>query len=133
VAFVYSGGWGMINTDLKILKSPEDEKKSLTARLNEMALERIAEQARIAEERNLKKEDPAEAVLKAYVALDKEMLKVVDEHIERVRKSSERNKELFKKMAMKKEIEKRERMRKEGFNEAAEKAEAQRKFLRMKG
>ncbi|MCL1941190.1 MAG: hypothetical protein FWG09_04535 [Synergistaceae bacterium] len=122
----------MIDTDLKILKSSE-AKKSLTAKLNEMALERIAEQARLAEERNLKRDDPAEAVLKAYVALDKEMLKVVDEHIERVRKSSERNKELFKKMAMKKEIEKREQKRKEQFDEAADRAEAQRKFLRMKG
>ena len=123
----------MINaTELKTLKSSE-ERKSLMAELNQMAMERIAEQARLAAENNTKQEDPVEAVIKAFAAMDKAMFKVVDEHIERVRKSSERNKEHYKKLAMKKEIEKRALMRKEKFDEAAEKAEALRQFLRMKG
>ena len=123
----------MINTtEFKPIKSLE-EKISLTAKLNLMAMERIAEQAKIAAEKGLKKDDPAEAIIKAYVSMDKAMMKVVDEHIERVRKSSERNKEIYKKLAMKKEIEKRARMRKEFFDEAAEKAEALRRFLRMNG
>ena len=116
--------------ELNLLKS-SDEKKSLTAKLNQMMMKRIAEQEKLAAEVNIKKVDPAEAVLKAYITLDKEMMKVMDEHIERVRKSSERNKELFKKLALKKEIEKRMKIRKELFDEAAEKAEEQRKFLRM--
>ena len=121
----------MINVaELNTLKSSQ-ENISLTAKLNQMAMERIAEKAKRAEEKE--REDPAKAVLKAYLALDKEMMKVMDEHIERVRKSSERNKELFRKLSIKKEIENRARMRKEDFDEAAEKAEAQRKLLRMKG
>ena len=123
----------MINaTELKTLKSSE-ERKSLIAELNQMAMERIAEQAKLAAENNTKQEDPVEAVIKAFAAMDKAMFKVVDEHIERVRKSSERNKEHYKKLAMKKEIEKRAQIRKEKFDEAAEKAEALRQFLRMKG
>ena len=123
----------MINTpEFQLLKSPE-AKKSFTTQLNQMVMERVAEQAKMASEKNAKREDPAEAVIKAYAAMDKAMMKVVDEHIERVRKSSEKNKELYKKLAMKKEIEKRAQMRKEYFDEASEKAEAQRRFLRMKG
>jgi hypothetical protein len=123
----------MMNTaELKLLKSSE-EKISLTAKLNKMAMERIAEKAKQAAEECTEKEDPAKAVLKAYLALDKEMMRVMDEHIERVRRSSERNKELFKKLSIKKEIEKRALMRKEYFDEAALKAEAQRKLLQMRG
>ena len=123
----------MINkTEIDALKISES-KISLAAKLNQAVLERIAEQERIAAEKDNKNEDPAAAVLKAYISMDKEMMKVVDEHIERVRRSSERNKELFRKLALKKEMEKRARIRKEYFDEAAEKAELQRKFLRMRG
>jgi hypothetical protein len=111
------------------LQKLSESKISLTAKLNQAVMERIAEQEHLAAEN----EDPAKAVLKAYIAMDKEMMKVVDEHIERVRRSSERNKELYRKLALKKEIEKRARMRKEGFDEAAEEAEMMRKFLRMRG
>lgn len=122
----------MINvTEFNTIKAA-DEKKSLTEKLNQMAMESIAKKVKQAAEEK-EKEDPAKAVLKAYLALDKEMMKVMDEHIERVRKSSERNKELFRKLSLKKEFEKLARMRKEYFDEAAEKAEAQRKLLRMKG
>jgi hypothetical protein len=121
----------MNKTGLNLLKLPE-EKISLTARLQQLVIKRIAEQEKLAAEKNADREDPAEAVIKAYIVLDKEMMKVVDEHIERTRKSSERNKELHKKLALKKEIEKRVRMRKELFDEAAEKAEEQRKFLLLK-
>jgi len=117
---------------LDLQKLP-DERISLAARIDETALLSIAEQSKLAAEENTDKEDPAKAVLKAYISMDKEMMKVMDEHIERVRRSSERNKELFRKLALKKEIEKRARMRKEYFDEAAEKAEEQRKFLRMRG
>ena len=108
------------------MKSSE-EKASLTARLNQMALERVAEKIKQSSGEK-EKEDPAKAVLKAYLALDKEMMKVMDEHIERVRKSSERNKELYRKLSLKKEFEKLARMRKEHFDEAAEKVEEQRKL-----
>ena len=101
--------------------------------LNQTALLQVAEQGKLATTESIDKEDPAEAVLKAYISMDKEMMKVIDEHIERIRRSSERNKELFRKLAIKKEIEKRTRMRKEYFDEAAEKAEEQRKILRMRG
>ena len=111
---------------LKSLKLSE-ENISLTAKLHQMAMKRIAEQE---DAKSIKREDPAVAVLKAYITLDKAMMKVVDEHIERVRKSSERNKELFKKLILKKEIEKRAQKRKELFDEAAEKAEEQRQLLR---
>jgi len=117
---------------LRIEKFPE-EKNSLTAKLNQMTVECIAEQAKIAESSLKKEEDPAEAIVKAYIAMDKSMMKVMDEHIERVRRSSERNKELCRKLAMKKEIEKRALMRKEYFDQAAEKVEEQRKFLQMRG
>lgn len=119
------------NTEFKTI-NPED-KRSLTDKLNQMALERIAVEAKLEAEKKAEKNDPAVAVLKAYIDMDKTMMKVVDEHIERVRKSSERNKELYKKLALKKDIEKRDRKRKEHFDEAAENAEALRKFLKMKG
>ena len=121
----------MINrAELNLLKSTE-EKISLTARLNQMAMESIEEKERLAAEES-KREDPARAVLKAYVEMDKAMMRVMDEHIERVRRSSERNKEIFRKTSIKKEIEKRAQMRKEYFDEAAEKAEIQRRLLRLK-
>lgn len=68
-------------------------------------------------------EDPVRAIIKAYNEMDEAMMRVVDEHIERVRKSSERNKELFRKLALQKEIEKRQREREELFEEAAEAVE----------
>jgi len=108
-----------------------EENISLAAKLNQMAMERIV-QAKAAG-KNTKKEDPAEAIVKAFADMDRTMMKVMDEHIERVRKSSERNKELYRKLAIKKEIEKRAQKREEYFEQAAEKAEERRKFLQMSG
>jgi len=124
----------MINgiNELSLQKSSE-EMAILTANLKQMSIDSIARQAALAAEENVNKEDPAEAIVKAYLEMDKTMMKVMDEHIERVRKSSERNRELFKKQALKNEIEKREEMRKELFDEAAEKVDEQRKLLLVKG
>ena len=123
----------MINRIDLDFRKPSEEGFSLAAELNQMVNLRGAEQIKLAVDESIDKEDPAKAVLKAYISMDKEMMKVMDEHIERVRRSSERNKELFRKLALKKEIEKRARIRKEYFDEAAEKAEEQRRFLRMRG
>jgi hypothetical protein len=118
----------MINKVELDLQKLSEERISLADKLNQAAIARIAEREKLAAEEKIDKEDPAEAVLKAYISMDKEMMKVMDEHIERVRRSNERNKELFRKLAIKKDIEKRARMRKEYFDEAAEKVEEQRKL-----
>lgn len=99
----------------------------LAVELAREAASRLIEDAKRNAEQ--KQEDPIRAIIRAYNEMDKEMMRVVDEHIERIRKSNERNKELYCKLALQKEIEKRQELREQFFEEAADDAEDARDIL----
>lgn len=115
---------------IKRLNTNSDDELPFAVKLAKESNERAIEAAKRRAERD--NNDPAESVLKAYNSLDKAVMEVVDEHIERVRKSNERNEKLFLKRKLELEIQNRHEKREFEFEEAAQNAELQRDILRMR-
>jgi hypothetical protein len=115
-------------TNLKIHSAADIDgfNRSLAMQLADTAAERAER------EREEAREDAAAAVLKAYNELDRSLMKVVDEHIERVRRSQEANAKRAKKLLVEKEMEKRREYAERMHDEAAIHAQELRDFLRMR-